>query len=148
MSDLSAYRACDYVANAISRRHNNSDPLAPPPTNVTSTTFQNIYAYAPEQLWLAYGLAILFACFTTVIGLFAVCSNHASYSADFSTVLRTTREARISEELRPADLRGQDPLPPHLRNAYITLGQAAASNGPIVKYSQLRQGEQTDSRHQ
>ena len=128
------------------RRHNHSDPSAPPPTNVTSTAFHNIYAYAPEQLWLAYGLATLFAFFSTVGGLFAVYANHASYSADFSTILRTTREAQISESLRAADMSGQDPLPEHLQRAYIVLGPATASKRSDIKYSQVRQQEQVGHR--
>lgn len=80
--------------------------------------------YSPQKLWLAYGLAALFTCIATVVGLFAIFTNGASYTNNFSTILRATRKAHITEELQLADLSSQDPLPTHLRKATITLGLA------------------------
>ena len=37
---------------------NASSPYAPLLTNVTLVTYQNIYVYDPEKLWLAYGIAL------------------------------------------------------------------------------------------
>jgi hypothetical protein len=92
--------------------------------NVTTTTFQNIYAYAPEKLWLAYGLALFFAFVTAMIGFSAMLNSRACYQNTFSTILRSTKNAYISENLRPEELSGQDPLPNRLRNCFVIPGKS------------------------
>jgi hypothetical protein len=62
-----------------------------------------------------------------VMGMIALLLNGASYSHNFSTVLRVARGAELSEELRDEDLKGEDPLPKHLADAQVRFGEAIES---------------------
>lgn len=99
---------------------NASSPFAPSLVNVTSDVYQNVYAYAAVKLWLAYGIAIGFTLLGVVFGLSAIILNDASYSNDFSTILRTARYARLSREVNLIDSGGSDPLPKHLSEATVS----------------------------
>ncbi len=50
----------------------------------------------------------------------------ASYSLDFSTVLRTVKNADMSVELLEADTDGRNPLAPYLAKAKIQLNHSNA----------------------
>lgn len=90
---------------------------------MTSHTYHNVYSYARFTLWLSYGLAILVAGLAVLIGLFCISLNGASFSHDFSTVLRTTRNAELSVEMKDEDNRGRDPLPKYLADAEVVFDQ-------------------------
>ncbi|KAI4734692.1 hypothetical protein E4T50_14767 [Aureobasidium sp. EXF-12298] len=94
-------------------------PFFPPPVNVTTTVYRNVYAYSAAVLLLAYGTALLIAIVTVVAGSLAIFSSGVSYSSSFSTVLRTTSHALVSTEISRDDASGQDPLPKHLAQATI-----------------------------
>ena len=101
-----------------------------------------MYAYSSEKLWLAYGLAALCTCLIVASGLVTILLSNATYSNDFSTVFRTTREAHISVAMQTSDFSGVDPLPKHLRDAYITLGGAGTSpqgSGECVNVKQTEE---------
>jgi hypothetical protein len=56
----------------------------------------------------------------TVIGLWAMLANGRTYSQNFSTILRTTRNAGLQgTTLGVVDTTGADPLPGHLARAKI-----------------------------
>jgi hypothetical protein len=95
-------------------------PYAPPLTNVTLPKYQTVYVYAPFKLWLAYGLAILFAATAVFIGLVAMLSNGITYSNQFSTILRTARHAQMDTTILPEDADGDDPLPHYLARARVS----------------------------
>ena len=84
------------------------------PTNVTVIITQNLYTYQPFDLLLAYGLAILAAALCVAIGSLAILANGASYSSDFSTVLRTTRNSQLNSFVSNDETDGIDPLPNHI----------------------------------
>lgn len=108
-----------YNTNVSSYRPNYSSPYAPPNTTVVFTTYENIYLYSASILWIAYGLAISFSLLCVLYGSFAIFYTNASYSSDFSTIMRTTRNAELSIALTEADTRGEDPLPKKIAKADI-----------------------------
>ncbi|KAK6386625.1 hypothetical protein LTR65_008824 [Meristemomyces frigidus] len=91
-----------------------------PRTMVTEITFHNVYAYSRSQLWLAYGLAILCTAIAVVLGFCAILSNGASYSNNFSTIVRSARNAELSVDVKPDDT-GRDPLPRGLAQAVVLM---------------------------
>ena len=64
--------------------------LAPQPdkTDVSVTTFFNIYNYHWQRLVLAYGIAISVTFMTVILGLYTIINTGSSYSNKFSTILR------------------------------------------------------------
>lgn len=51
-------------------------------------------------------------------------SSNASYSTDFSTIVRATRHADLSVNIHSLDAGGQDPLPRYLARAVMTFSQS------------------------
>jgi hypothetical protein len=106
--------------------------------NVTFDSWQPIYNYSRQKLWLAYGIALALSAATVVAGILAIISNSVTYSDRFSTILRTTRHAELAAattssagnfwtrksnavvqedvlvDVSATDSRGNDPLPDHL----------------------------------
>jgi len=82
--------------------------------------YQTVYLYAPFKLWVAYGLATLFAAIAVLIGLLAMFSNGITYSNHFSTILRMARYAQMKTTILPEDADGKDPLPIYLARASVT----------------------------
>lgn len=81
--------------------------------------YHNIYTYSVENLWLAYGIAILLTVIAVVIGFSAIASNGASYSDNISTILRASRGAKIGIKLESHDIDWSDPVPWDLENATV-----------------------------
>lgn len=52
---------------------------------MTATTEATVYLYKPSNLWVAYGLAILFGTFSVLVGSHALWRNGVSYDACIST---------------------------------------------------------------
>lgn len=75
-----------------------SSPLLSPgqPANVTTSTPTNIYAYQPQNLFIAYGIAVLVALLANLIGLHAFFTNGVSYDISFSSIVCTTRDIHFS----------------------------------------------------
>lgn len=101
-------------------RPNYSSPYAPPNTTVNFKTYGNRYFYSESILWTAYGLALSFSLLCVIYGGLAILYTKASYSSNFSTIMRTTREAKLSVPLNEADTGGEDPLPKRIAEARIT----------------------------
>ncbi|MDI1487031.1 MAG: hypothetical protein OHK93_006294 [Ramalina farinacea] len=114
---------------------NYSSHFAPPnSTNVSLPIFHNIYTYDRETLWISYGLSIFFTTLAATAGIIAVLLNGASYSNNFSTIVRVARTADLSTEIldKERDGFGRDPLPKYLKHARLNMsggadGVAAAS---------------------
>ena len=88
---------------------------------VTEFTTQNVYVYAAKKLWIAYGLAALLTTGSVIIGILTIFANGASYSNEFSTVLRIARAAELSIEIQESDLGGENPLPSYLAKATVMI---------------------------
>jgi hypothetical protein len=100
-------------------RPNVSSPYAPPHTNVTFPDFQTVYVYTPSRLWIAYGLAVIFANTGVLIGLSSIFSSGVAYTNYFSTILRTARHANMETSILPEDADGRDPLQKYLARASV-----------------------------
>jgi hypothetical protein len=100
-------------------RPDRASVTAPGPIKVSSVTYRNIYVYSPLKLWLAYGMALFSATGAVITGFVLMHKNQASYSNNFSTILRTTRNAQIHAEFSKHDYSGVDPLPSHIANSVV-----------------------------
>lgn len=126
-----------------SKRPNYSSPFAPPQhVNVSLETYHNVYHYDQVTLWIAYGLAILFTLLAAVAGMAALIINGASYSDNFSTIVRISRTAELSVEVMDYDGSGHDPLPTYLKHARIDLG-ANAENTKAVETAETPSEQQS-----
>ena len=129
---------------------NLSSISAPPPTNVTFQTTQNIYVYAVWKLWLAYGIAIGLAVVAAVVALLAMYENEATYSNSFSTIFRLAKGAEVDVKIQEDDLDGKDPLPEYIANARISLMEGmrrrrlddSSLGGHSVTISDMKESEQ------
>lgn len=86
------------------------DPAQAAPVPVTVTSFPLTYQYGPEDLWIAYGCAILATLIASLVGVQAIWGIGSSYSSKFSTVARITRDTDLCQMLVDRD-DGSDPLP-------------------------------------
>lgn len=77
-------------------------------------TFPNIYVYSAFKLWIAYGIAILSTMIASLIGLIAIISSGASFSNNFSSVMRSAWNAELNVDVRLEDANSRDPLPEYL----------------------------------
>ena len=57
----------------------------------------------------------------------AIIANHASFSNRFSTILRLSRGAHLSNEIDHADLCGRDPLPPYAEKTVVRFSKEQMS---------------------
>lgn len=85
------------------------------------TRSHNIYVYAKRTLWLAYGLAIAFTILAVAAGIVALVMNGASFRNSFSTIVRVSRVAMLSEEVTESDGDGTEPLPKHLAESRLLM---------------------------
>ena len=102
---------------------NYSSPFAPDRlTKVTQNRYHNIYVYSAITLWVAYGIAIVLTLVAVGIGMHSIIVNKASFSNDFSTILRTVRTAPMSAEVHKSERDGRQPLPKRLGKSRIFIG--------------------------
>ncbi|CAG8043167.1 unnamed protein product [Penicillium salamii] len=93
-----------------------------PNTNVTISTYRNIYNYSRLTLWVTYGIALGVTLLSVIAGVLVWLSSQGSYSSKFSTILRISQGATISVKLEKEDYSGFDPLPDHIANAQLRPG--------------------------
>lgn len=86
---------------------------------MTFRTYENVYSYSAARLWLIYGPAIFFTTLAVAIGLHSMIMEGVSYSDDFSTIMRATRQAELSASFRESDTGGENPLPKRLEQATV-----------------------------
>ena len=106
--------------------YNSNSPLAPEKVEITQDLYGNVYSYAMDKLWLAYGIAIGVCVLNVVVGFVAVFTTGASFTDNFSTITRMARNATIEADLSESRLAGKDPLPRHLAKAEMRLRKADA----------------------
>lgn len=104
-------------------RPNSSSTFYPNQTEVRLATRENVFVFAAQKLWLAYGLALGATAIIVLFGIAAIIANNASFSNRFSTILRLSRGAQLSHEINQIDLAGQDPLPSYAKKATVTFSQ-------------------------
>jgi hypothetical protein len=127
------------VENTISQstdflsRPNRTDTANLPQTKVKVQTYHNVYVYEARKLWIAYGSAILFATFAVALGLYTIVATGASYSNEFSTILRVGRHTHLPEGVSPRFDDGRDPLPKDLAKATLTVVRQERIDSPLVE---------------
>jgi hypothetical protein len=94
---------------------------AKPQTKVTVQTYHNVYVYTVRRLWIAYALATAGAIVPVALGLYAIFATGASYSNEFSTILRVSRRAHLDKDVSDVAANGRDPLPKNLAKATLTV---------------------------
>jgi hypothetical protein len=87
--------------------------------------YQQLYVYTEFKVLLAYRLALCVSTIGVFIGLAAMTSNGMAYSNQLSTVLRTSRYARITTPVHPDDADGRDPLPTYLTKMNISFREGS-----------------------
>jgi hypothetical protein len=95
-----------------------------PSTPVTVYYPQKIYTYQPFDLWFAYGIALLCNALCFLIGIIALHRNGLSYSNDFTTVLRTTRNPNLDLLVTESESNGAAPVPKHTLDGTLTYRRA------------------------
>jgi hypothetical protein len=107
----------------ICPRPNASAYASSPTTPVWSETYHNVYSYTSRRLWVAYGVSLLCATVAVALGLHAIFAGGASYSNEFSTILRVSRHAYLDYEVARDDATGRDPLPKYLAKSTLTVAK-------------------------
>jgi hypothetical protein len=102
-------------------RPNLTDTAKLPQTNVRTPTYHNVYVYTARRLWIAYALAASCATIAVALGLYTIVATGASYSNEFSTILRVSRHAHLDKEVSDGAADGRDPLPKYLAKATLTV---------------------------
>ncbi|PMD60549.1 uncharacterized protein K444DRAFT_629480 [Hyaloscypha bicolor E] len=100
-------------------------------TAVTSDIIQNIFQYNTLDLFLAYFFSVLVTTFATLVGIRALYINRVSYAANFSSILRTTRNPNLDQIVRntasteldtKCNCMGAKPLPKSLKGKQLKFG--------------------------
>ncbi|KAI5367422.1 hypothetical protein Slin14017_G024580 [Septoria linicola] len=99
-------------------------PLAPRSIQVEQDIYGNVYSYGSDKLWLAYGIAISVCVLNVIIGMSSVLRAGASFTDNFSTIVRVARNAAIEADLHEESLPGRDPLPKTLADAELRVQKA------------------------
>ena len=89
----------------------------------TSKFFRSDYVYEPEALIIAYALSNIISLLCVLIGAFAIYQNKASFTPNFSTIVRITNHLDLEDSIDEKDRSGSDPLPVHLADTVVSLGQ-------------------------
>lgn len=89
-------------------------------SNVTTQLTQNIYVYNPLDLYLAYGLTLVSALICICIGSLALTGNGVSFSDEFTTILRATRNPELDHLVAEGECNGADPTPKHTAEALLS----------------------------
>ena len=87
---------------------------------MTVEYWRNIYVYSPDLLLLPYACSVALATVAVIWGTICLVHNGASFSVNFSTILRVSHEARLTAPVDDADADGRDPLPKHLAKAELS----------------------------
>ncbi|KAM0540054.1 hypothetical protein ACHAO7_011567 [Fusarium culmorum] len=90
---------------------------------ITRFSAQNAFSYEPRNLFIAYGIGILFSFIVVIYGLLCIKSSSESYTNSFSTILRTTRNPDLDTVIPAAETSGAEPLSKNLGNVRLTLRQ-------------------------
>ncbi|CAK1361801.1 hypothetical protein CB0940_02870 [Cercospora beticola] len=109
------------MASNKNHQYNPDSPLAPPTTRITEVLYGNVYSYSMDKLWLAYGIAIGISVLNLIVGFAALLRTGASFTDNFSTIIRIARNATIEADLYEEHLPGKDSLPKHMADAELRL---------------------------
>ncbi|CEI63337.1 hypothetical protein FVEN_g132 [Fusarium venenatum] len=104
---------------------------------ITRFSAQNAFSYEPRNLFIAYGIGILFSMIIVIYGLLCIKSASASYANSFSTILRTTRNPDLDTVIPTAETSGAEPLSKNIGNIRLMLrrqGSGLEGDGEISTF--------------
>ncbi|KAF5877623.1 uncharacterized protein Bfra_001990 [Botrytis fragariae] len=81
----------------------------------------NVFSYSPKYLYLPYGIAIFFTCFSTILGLYAFYANGVVHSTALSAIIATSRNPYL-DVLAGENLVANTSLSKDIRNVKLRLG--------------------------
>ncbi|KAF3765584.1 hypothetical protein M406DRAFT_37239, partial [Cryphonectria parasitica EP155] len=87
--------------------------------DVTEWTAKPVYQYNASTLWIVYGIAIGLSFLSVISGTIVVVISRASYSSQFSTILRVSHHVELPAQVEPRDASGKYPLPKYLQDAVL-----------------------------
>lgn len=99
------------------------------PVDVATSLTENIYAYHPRDLLLAYTLGALATLVCLAIGMSAIFRNHSAHSNSFSAILRATRNPDLDSLISDAETGGAEPLPKGLGETIVRLRKSNGGKG-------------------
>lgn len=85
-------------------------------------TTVNLYEYHPQNLLLAYGLAIFSTLIVNILGGIAFKANGVSYDRLFSSILSATRDPTL-KDLFPTRKLGKLPVPDSVKRTFLVFGK-------------------------
>ena len=95
-------------------------PFSSSPTRIATVQQSvNAFNYNPRVLFISYGTAIGLTSLCLICGFCAIYSNGATYTNNFSTILRTTRDKAFDDSIEDEDCSGADPLPEHIGDVMV-----------------------------
>ena len=89
------------------------------PTKVQVQNSRSVYIYNPNNVYIAYGCAILTTLLCVLVGCISLFRNNAAYSLSLSTILRLTRDKTFDLLISKEDRGGEDPLPKSIAKARV-----------------------------
>lgn len=115
---------------------------------MTLLTISNVYSYDRSTLWTAYGLSILLCAVASLFGITTIILSGASYSYQFSTILRVVKTSTLDTDIadEKSDGFGRDPLPKYLENAQLDIWGAKGDVDEVELHNFDRDGKR-DMRH-
>ncbi len=90
-----------------------------PRVNVTIQYPIQIYMYHPADLYIAYGIGLLCTLLCLGLGINAIIKNGSTFSNNFSSILRSTRNPELNTIIQVDEFSGSDPLPSHTAKSTI-----------------------------
>ena len=91
--------------------------------NADSHFFRSDYVYEPDALIIAYTISNVISLLCVLVGIYAIYENGASFTNNFSTIVRVTNHLELEESIAEQDRSGADPLPKTLAVTVVHLGQ-------------------------
>lgn len=89
----------------------------------TSKFFKSDYVYEPDTLIISYALSNTISLLCVLAGGFAIYKNKASFTSNFSTIVRVTNHLDLEDSIDGKDRSGSDPLRIHFADTFVSLGQ-------------------------
>ncbi|KAI1337800.1 hypothetical protein F5Y15DRAFT_417591 [Xylariaceae sp. FL0016] len=94
----------------VSARPNESSEFAPPRSNVSITAYSTFFICSTIKQWTAHGVVTLVSILANLLGIYAMDSNGASFTSDFSSVYRVAYRALLDITITSEDIDGSEPL--------------------------------------
>ena len=90
-----------------------------PLVNVTVSHLTQTYIYNPTDLFYCYGIGLLCTLLCLALGINAIIKNRSTFSNNFSSILRSTRNSELNTIIHAADFSASDPLPKRMASSTI-----------------------------